>query len=101
MLYYRVKPQFDNYTRYGYIGNTNRLKEMGILIGNELYTQAERRKIANASKYFEEVRISQRNTYWHFGARFERKEVKQWQREDAHSAEMEHRTVQDAHFLVV
>ena len=69
MLYYRVKPEFDNRTKFRYVGN--KLKESGILIGNELYTPAERQKIANSSMYFEEVRIPQRNTHWFFGARFE------------------------------
>ena len=75
MLYYRVKPEFDNRTKYGYVGSTYKLKELGILVGNELYTPAERQKIANSSRYFDVVRISQRKTYWFFGARFEIKEA--------------------------
>lgn len=73
MIYYRVKKEFDNYTRYkwdtrqkyyGYV------RPDGILIGKELYTETERSKISNASYFFEKVEISKNKTYWCFGARF-------------------------------
>jgi hypothetical protein len=70
MLYYRVKPDMDNRPLYKFVGNTTKVKRDGILIANELYTPAERKQIANADKFFEKVEISQRKTYWFFGARF-------------------------------
>lgn len=76
MVYYRVKPECDGYPKYEYIGNTYKVKSTHILVGNELYTPAERKKIANADKFFEKVEISQRNTHWFFGARFENAEVR-------------------------
>jgi hypothetical protein len=75
MTYYRVKAEFDGYSKYEYIGNTYKVKSDSVLVGEELYTPAERKKIANADKFFEQVNISQRKTYWFFGARFEMKEV--------------------------
>ena len=70
MLYYRVKPDMDNRPLYKYVGHTNRVKQDGILIANELYTPAERKQIANADKFFERVEIKKTETYWFFGARF-------------------------------
>ena len=75
MTYYRVKADCDNYPKFVYVGNSNKVKQSGLLVGCELYTPAERKKIANADKFFEKVIISQRKTYWFFGARFEYKEV--------------------------
>lgn len=76
MLYYRVKPEYDGYSKFEYVGNTYKVKSDSVLVGEELYTPAERKKIANADKFFEEVNISQRKTYWFFGARFEDKGVR-------------------------
>jgi hypothetical protein len=71
MLYYRVKPDMDNRKKYVYIrGSNQKIKPDGILVANELYTPGERKQIANADKFFEKVEISQRKTYWFFGARF-------------------------------
>lgn len=75
MLYYRVKADCDQYPKYVYVGKTTSIKQDGILIGGELFTPAERRKIANADKFFEKVRISKNATHWFFGARFTRVEV--------------------------
>lgn len=76
MLYYRVKDNCDNYPKYVYVGSSKKVKQDGVLVGCELYTPAERKKIANADKFFEKVIISQRKTYWFFGARFEDLEVR-------------------------
>lgn len=70
MLYFRVKPDFDNRPRYKYVGGSYKVKQDGILIANELYTPGERQRIANRSEYFEKVEISKRDIYWFFGARF-------------------------------
>ena len=72
MKYYKVRPQFDNkqVTRNGYY-----------LVGNELYTPAELRKLeeqynryslapSNFSLMFKEVEVSKRSVYFFFGARF-------------------------------
>ena len=76
MTYYRVKADCDQRTKYVFVGNsTHYAKENGILVAGELYTPAERKRIANADKFFEKVRISSRKTYWFFGVRFEKVEV--------------------------
>lgn len=72
MKYYKVRPEFDNkrVTRNGYY-----------LVGNELYTPAELRRLEtrykayyrnpmNFSRMFEEVEVSKRTVYFCFGARF-------------------------------
>ena len=72
MKYYKVRPEFDNkqVARNGYY-----------LVGNELYTPAELRKLENQyvqysltppnfSRMFEEVEVSKRSVYFFFGARF-------------------------------
>ena len=46
MLYYKVKPQYDNKVRYTW-NNHRQGVPNGILIGNELYTPGEFKKIAN------------------------------------------------------
>ena len=75
MTYYRVKAECDNRIKYVYVGKSNRVKQDGILVGNELYTPAERKRIANAYVYFDKVDVSPRKTYWFFGARFAESEV--------------------------
>lgn len=86
MIYYRVKPEFDNVVVS---------KNFDILIANELYTVKELRKLekmyANRYNYtkiekelegkarvnfylmFDPVEISKRRVYWFFGARLESK----------------------------
>lgn len=72
MLYYRVKADLDGNAKYLYVGSSaHNIKMDGSLVGNELYTPAERRKIANSDKYFEEVKVKKTETFWFFGARFE------------------------------
>lgn len=71
MLYYRVKPQYDNTKCFVYIGHSNlKIKQEGILVGNELYTPKERERLAMKDEYFEKVNISRKKIYWFFGARF-------------------------------
>lgn len=70
MLYYRVKAEHDGYPRYRY-EKSGQIVVDGNLVGEELYTPAERKKIANNDRFFEKVHISRRKIYWFFGARFE------------------------------
>ena len=69
MKYYKVKPQYDNKTRYTW-NNRQQGISNGILIANELYTPAEFRKIANCPSWFECVEIPKSKIYFFFGARF-------------------------------
>lgn len=69
MLYYRVRPQYDNKTRCTW-NNHGQGVSNGILIANELYTPGEFKKIANCPEWFELVQVSKRDIYFFFGARF-------------------------------
>lgn len=71
MTYYRVKADCDDYPKFVYVGKSRKVRQNGVLVGNELYTPAERKKIANADKFFEKIILSSKKTYWFFGARFE------------------------------
>lgn len=70
MLYKRVKSEHDNTNLYNRNG-----RFIGMLIGGELLTPVEYRKIAEFVKedWFEEVIIPKTLTYKFFGARFETK----------------------------
>ena len=70
MLYYRVKPLYDNKKRYRWNNHGQGVADGSILVANELYTPGEFRKIANCPAWFEKVNISKRNIYFFFGARF-------------------------------
>ena len=74
MLYYKVKPQYDNRTRYTW-NNHGKGVSNGILIAEELYTPGEFREIANCPAWFDEIHINKNKTYFFFGARFEAKGV--------------------------
>lgn len=71
MTYYRVKADCDNYPKYMCNHKDSKIERRGVLVGNELYTPAERQKIANSGKFFEVIEIPKTHTYWFFGARFE------------------------------
>lgn len=71
MKYYRVRPEFDNWA----VGRNY------YLVGNELLTEVELRKLRarynnyyrvplNFERIFEEVEVSKRTVYFFFGARF-------------------------------
>jgi hypothetical protein len=75
MVYYRVKKDLDQYPKYVYVGKSTKIKRSGILIGGELYTPAERKKIANSDVHFEKIVLSSCQTYICFGARFDRKGI--------------------------
>ena len=70
MKYYKVKPEYDNKTRYKL--NCGQLVSDGILIANELYTEKEYQRLANYNGWFEEIDINKNNTYFFFGARFQK-----------------------------
>ena len=74
MKYYRVKPQYDNKTRYKWNNKKQGVSD-GILVANELYTPSEFRKIANCPAWFDVVQIPKNKIYWFFGARFSCMEV--------------------------
>lgn len=68
--YYKVKPAHDNKTRYKW----NRQKQAepaGILVGSELYTPSEVKRLAIPPTWFDLVEIKKTETYICFGARFE------------------------------
>lgn len=68
MRYYRVKPEYDNKTRY--VWRYGQGVPNGVLLANELYTPAEYRKLANYYAWFEEVEVPKNRTVIEFGARF-------------------------------
>lgn len=70
MTYYRVKEDYDNCPRFVERPN-HQLRQTGILVGNELYTPAERAKLMNRNGMFEEVQIPKSKIYFFFGVRFE------------------------------
>ena len=70
MKYYRVRKEFDQARKHP--------KKLGIgdfLVANELYTERERKQmIAVPNEAFEQVEIPKNQTYWFFGARFQKQE---------------------------
>lgn len=69
MIYYKVKEDYDNNPRF-YERQDHSLRQDGILVGNELYTESERAKIMNGDWMFDKVEVSKKNVYFFFGARF-------------------------------
>lgn len=60
MLYYQVKPKFDQKKRC----------DGSILIANELYTSREKERFAISDEAVDPVQVSRRSVYFFFGARF-------------------------------
>lgn len=77
MLYYKVKPEYDNFKLLKLCGN--RWEHYGILVGNELLTEKELNKSGILymrgvkPEMFEKVEVSRKSVYWCFGARFSEK----------------------------
>lgn len=71
MIYYKVKPQYDQTPRLLWKRAQRAFIKDGIFVANELYTRHELRNytIPNGD-IFETVNINKFNTYWFFGARF-------------------------------
>lgn len=75
MLYYQVKPENDQKTRYKF-GRRGGLEWDGIYIGGELFTPAEMEKEYKThlvgmppDKLFNTVNVSKKSVYWFFGCR--------------------------------
>lgn len=60
MLYYKVKPEFDQKKR----------RDGSILIANELYTPREKERFNISNKAVDPVQVSRKTVYFCFGARF-------------------------------
>lgn len=58
MVYYEVKQTYDNRCINGYM-----------LIGGELYTRKELKRLAIPEEYTKEIQIKKTDTYFFFGAR--------------------------------
>lgn len=70
MTYYRVRKEFDQARKH-----PTKSRNCDFLIVNELYTEAERKQMtAVPNKAFEKVEIPKNQTYWFFGARFQKKQ---------------------------
>lgn len=66
MIYYRVRPQYDQFPQNPKIHDGN------ILVANELYTEVEFNKLPFVyAGAFERVEIPRKQTYTFFGARFQ------------------------------
>lgn len=78
MLYYQVKPEYDQRTRWketykGVVAD-------GVYLAGELYTVAELSKYRMSlqlwDNMFREVHIPRTKTYWSFGARYPMREIR-------------------------
>ena len=67
MLYYKVKPEFDQRRK------RNDSRDCDFYIANELYTAKEVEKQGLNLNFLEPVQISKQKTFFCFGARFESK----------------------------
>ena len=71
MVYYRVRKEFDNFPQ------NPRIHDGNILIGEELFTEKEFNRLPYVyAGAFEKVDIPKNKTYWFFGARFEKEELR-------------------------
>ena len=64
MLYYKVKPQYDNCYKNPKIHHGN------IYVANEHYMEKEVQKENLIRSFLEPVEVSKKKVYWFFGARF-------------------------------
>lgn len=69
MLYYKVKPEHDNETRFKFHRGGG-LEVDGIFIKNELYTAREIKKYLGYAKICDVVNVPKNKVYFFFGARF-------------------------------
>ena len=71
MIYYRVRKEFDNFPQ------NPRIYDGNILIAEELFTEKEFNKLPYVyAGAFERIDIPRNSTYWFFGARFQKQELK-------------------------
>ena len=70
MIYYRVRKEYDQFPQ------NPRIRDGNILIAEELYTEKEFNKLPYVyAGAFERVDIPRNQTYWLFGARFQKEET--------------------------
>lgn len=69
MLYYKVKPEYDNKPILKRVKN-NRFEYAGALVANELYTLREVYKYDLLLYMLEPIEIPRGRVYFSFGARF-------------------------------
>ena len=71
MIYYRVRKEYDNFPQ------NPRIYDGNILIAEELFTEKEFNKLPYIyAGAFERIDIPRNSTYWFFGARFQKEELK-------------------------
>lgn len=71
MLYFKVKPEYDNKRVYYMCDDCGHFVD-DILIANELYTPNELSRLREVSlEWFELVDVKEEDIYFFFGARFE------------------------------
>lgn len=67
MLYYRVRKEYDQFPQ------NPKVRDGNILVGGELYTEAEFNKLPFIyAGAFEQVEMPKTQTYYCFGARFQK-----------------------------
>ena len=72
MKYYRVRKEFDQARKH-----PTKSRNCDFLIAHELYTEAERKQLSTVpNEAFEQVQIPKTQTYWFFGARFQKQQSK-------------------------
>ncbi len=74
MLYYQVKQEHDNKTRFKFHKGGG-LEIDGIYIKNELYTPREIKKYLGGVTYCNTIEIKKSKIYFFFGARFAAEEI--------------------------
>lgn len=71
MIYYRVRKEYDQFPQ------NPRIHDGNILIAEELFTEKEFNKLPYVyAGAFERIDIPRNSTYWFFGARFQKEELK-------------------------
>ena len=77
MVYYKVKPDYDNKVLSRIKNSSGRRFYYGILVGNELFTRKEmnemyKKGVELQDNYFEKIEVNKTDTYIMFGARFQK-----------------------------
>lgn len=69
MIYYRVRKEYDQFPK------NPKVRDGNILVGEELYTEAEFNQLPFIyAGAFERVEVPKSRTYFFFGARFQKSE---------------------------
>ena len=70
MIYYRVRKEYDQRCK-----DPLNSRNCDFLIAHELYTECERKQMTKVSdSAFERIEVPKHQTYWFFGARFQKRE---------------------------